>query len=150
MPPEKPKKRGAAGATGSEHEPHDPSLGLTSIRSGRSHPEDLQFSDNPNKILRDARVAARKSSIPSESPPLTELQPVTTPVTVHQSPATRPLRSKEMETLLSSKVDIPLIHDIKVVDSPTEPTTRSLTVDSESDSTFRSKRLHRLKRTNSE
>src|SRR5437773_5601454 len=141
MPPEKPKKRGAAGATDSEYEPHDPSLGLTSIRSGRSHPDDLQFSDNPNKILRDARVAALKSSIPSESLALTELQPVTTPVTAHQSPATRPPRSEEMET---SKDDIPLIHDIephdiKVGDSPTEPTAQSPTVDSESDSSSRSK-----------
>ena len=144
MPPEKPKKRGAAGATNSENEPHDPSLGLTSIRSGRSHPEDLQFSDNPNKILRDARVAARKSSIPSESPALTELQPVTTPVTAHQTPAKRPPRSEETETLLSSKDDTPLIHDIKVVDSPTKPAAQSPTVDSESDSSSRLERLHRL------
>src|SRR5436190_12271851 len=145
MPPEKPKKRGAAGATDSEHEPHDPSLGLTSIRSGRSHPEDLQFSDDPNKILRDARVAARKSSIPSESPALTELQPVTTPVTAHRTPAKRPPWSKETETLLSSKDDTPLIHDIKVVDSPMKPATRSPTVDSESDSSSRSKPLQSLK-----
>src|SRR5213592_2689645 len=129
MLPEKPKKRGAARATGSEHEPHDPSLGLTSIRSGRSHPEDLQFSDDPNKILRDARVAARKSSIPAESPALTELQPVTTPVTAHQTPAKRPPWSEEMET---SKDDIPLVHDIKVVDSPTKPAARSPRVDSDS------------------
>src|SRR5438477_3118910 len=144
MPPEKPKKRGAAGATNSENEPHDPSLGLTSIRSGRSHPEDLQFSDDPNKILRDAGVAARKSSIPSESPALTELQPVTTPVTAHQTPAKRLPRSEETETLLSSKDDTPLIHDIKVVDSPTKPAAQSPTVDSESDSSSRSERLHRL------
>src|SRR5437667_3988593 len=138
MPPEKPKKRGAAGATDSEYEPHDPSLMLTSICSGRSHPDDLQFSDNPNKILRDARVAARKSDIPSQSPALTELQPVTTPVTAHQTPAKRPPRSEETETLLSSKDDIPLIHDIKVIDSPTEPAAQSLTVDSELDSSSQS------------
>src|SRR5437667_5443905 len=144
MPPEKPKKRGVAGVTDSEYEPHDPSLGLTSIRSGRSHPDDLQFSDNPNKILRDARVAARKSSIPSESPALTELQPVTTPVMAHQTSAKRPPRSEETETLLSSKDDIPLIHDIKVVDSPIEPAAQSPTVDSESDSSSRSKRLQSL------
>src|SRR5438045_8146703 len=111
MPLEKPKKRGAAGATNSENEPHDPSLGLTSIRSGRSHPEDLQFSDNRNKILREARVAARKSSIPSESLALTELQPVTTSVTAHQSPPTWPPWSERTETLLPSKDDTPLIHD---------------------------------------
>src|SRR5437773_5301944 len=49
-----------------------------------------------------------------------------------------------METLLSSKDDISLIHDIKVVDSPIEPAAQSPTVDSESDSNSRSERLHRL------
>ena len=55
-----------------------------------------------------------------------------------------------METLLSSKDDTPLIHDIKVVDSPMKPAARSPTVDSESDSSSRSKRLQSLEKDRSE
>src|SRR5437667_10332219 len=145
MPLEKPKKRRAARATdSSEHELYDSSPRSTSIHSGRNHPEGLQFSDNPNKILRDARVAARKTSILSESLALPELQLVTSPVTAHQSPAAPLPTPERTETLLSSNDDTPLIQDIKVADSPTEPAIQSPTVDAESDFSSRLERHHCL------